>query len=399
MFRFRLPFFVFCLSFVALLPFFAFSAPSEETATAEIDVLNQKIKEKQEKIKEIESTIEAYKKQITVKKTQAMSLSNQIAILDNHITQVNLDIEATKEKLETIELEVEALELGIRDKEEDITRQKKILAGLIRMIHQEDNKHMLEIVAAYDSFSDFYGGIRHIRTLEKNLNTSTKSLRLAQMDLAEKKTKAEQKQEAYASLADTLEERKKDFDSQVFAKEDLLVKTRSSELEYASLLQQLKAQYQAIESDISSIEREVRKRLEAQDVLDEAEGTFDGQLSWPSQSRYITAYFHDPNYPFRNVFEHSGIDIRAAHGTPIKAAGSGYVATAKHCTVSSCYNYVLIVHTGGISTVYGHLSNVTAVADQFVTRGDIIGYSGGTPGTVGAGPFRSEEHTSELQSQ
>ena len=119
---------------------------------------------------------------------------------------------------------------------------------------------------------------------------------------------------------------------------------------------------------------------------------FGGQLSWPTPSRYVTAYFRDPSYPYRHVFEHNAIDIRASQGTALKAAASGYVARARFCQTASCYSYIMIVHSGGISTVYGHMSEILVQTDQFVARGDTIGYSGGTPGTVGAGPFVTGPH-------
>jgi len=135
----------------------------------------------------------------------------------------------------------------------------------------------------------------------------------------------------------------------------------------------------------------VRRKLAEQNKLSKINDDIT-KLSWPTQSRYITAYFHDPDYPYRHIFEHSGIDIRAAQGTPIKATASGYVGTAKYCSSASCYSYVLLIHSNGLATLYGHLSKIIVSADKFVTRGDIIGYSGGTPGTVGAGPFVTGPH-------
>ncbi len=115
-------------------------------------------------------------------------------------------------------------------------------------------------------------------------------------------------------------------------------------------------------------------------------------FSWPVPSHKINAYFHDKDYPFIKVFQHSGLDMKASYGTSVRAAASGYVAVAKRCSSASCYSYVLLVHNGTLSTVYGHLSQILVSPDQFVNRGDVIGVSGGTPGTVGAGPFVTGAH-------
>jgi murein DD-endopeptidase MepM/ murein hydrolase activator NlpD len=45
----------------------------------------------------------------------------------------------------------------------------------------------------------------------------------------------------------------------------------------------------------------------------------------------------------------------------------------------------MIIHPGGIATVYAHLSRFVAKPDTYVERGDVIGYSGGRPGDQGAG--------------
>jgi len=358
----------------------------------EIDQLNQEIAAKKEKVKQLEASIDAYKKKIEQTKLQSISLSNQMAILDNHITQVELDISATKEKLETLKLEIQAFELAIIDKETSITRQKKIIAEFIRTLHEEGDTNMIEVLASYDSFSDFYDRIAYARSIQEDIGKSARGLRIAKEELEEKKQGTEERQKAYEALNKELENKKKDLDGQSYAKQLLLDETKSSESTYQTLLSSLKSQYQQVENEITSIEQRVRAKLESQNKLNQTDVQFDGQLSWPTASRYVTAYFHDPSYPYRNVFEHNAIDIRASHGTAIKAAASGYIAQARFCQTASCYSYIMIVHSGGISTVYGHMSQIAVSTDQFVTRGDTIGYSGGTPGTVGAGPFVTGPH-------
>lgn len=170
----------------------------------------------------------------------------------------------------------------------------------------------------------------------------------------------------------------------------VLTDTKSSEQKYRTLLESLRRQYQSIEGEIRGYEETVRKKLEEQKKIKNLGSA--SLLSWPVPSRVITAIFHDPDYPYRRVFEHSGIDIRASHGTPALAAAAGYVARAKRCSSTSCYSYILLVHTGNLSTLYGHLSSIAVGDDQFVNRGDVIGYTGGTPGTVGTGPFVTGPH-------
>ncbi|MEK7084641.1 MAG: peptidoglycan DD-metalloendopeptidase family protein [Patescibacteria group bacterium] len=358
---------------------------------AEIEQLNQKIEEKRKSVEQIEKTIEEYKQRLREKQTQKASLNNQLAILDNHVTQVELDIEATQKKMEALTLEIEALQLSIEEKERIMAKQKEMIAEFIRTIHEEEGKNFLTVLAAYDTFSDFYSRVQYLERIDRDLGKSVIALKGVREELKTKKDQREERKIAYEKTRTALEEKKKDLKEDVFAKEELLNQTQASEATYTTLLSSLKKQYQQIESEITGIEQEVRKRLEAEERLKNIE---EGSniLSWPTQSRYITSYFHDPDYPYRNVFEHSGIDIRASHGTPVKAAASGYIARAKRCDTSRCYSYVMIIHAGGLSTVYGHLSTVLANEEQFVTRGDVIGLSGGTPGTVGAGPFVTGAH-------
>ncbi len=360
-----------------------------DTKAEEIKALNDKIAAQKEKIKQLEQTIGTYQKNIQAKQTEAISLKNQISIIDNHGAAVQAEIDLTKEKISVTQNEIDLLQISISDKEKVIAKQKEILAKLIQNIQADDQRNYLEILATNDSFADFYNQARYLENVYSDLGWSAKNLRLAKEDLAAKEKEVANRKAEYLSLQKNLEDKRADLNEQHVAKENLLVQTRSSELKYTTLLKSLKQQYQVVENEVRSFEAEVSRKLTEQEKI-KAGG--DVALSWPLSSHYVTAQFHDPSYPFRNVFEHSAIDIRAAQGTPVRAAAAGYVGRARRCTTSSCYAYVLLIHTGNISTVYGHLSQISVADDQFVNKGDIIGYSGATPGTVGAGPFVTGPH-------
>lgn len=376
-------------------PVFSYQGTAEEVggSVEEIDDLQTQIDARRKKIAELEKSIADYKQKISEKKLEVVSLSNQIGILDNRIGEINVDIEATEQKLQVLSLEITQTELTINQKEQQIGRQKNIVSELVRSLHQEDGKNYIEIAASHDNFSDFYNQLHYTKTIEQDLGKTMRGLRLAKEELEGQKKGLEDQKTSHTKVADELKNKKQDMVEQSKAKEGLLVVASSTQLKYNTLLSSLKAQYQQTENEISGIERQVRKKLSESKKIKPTTNAEDvGAMAWPTPSRYVTASFHDSTYPFRHVFEHSGIDIRASQGTAIKAAASGYIGRAKKCTLASCYSYVLIVHDGGLSTVYGHLSKVSVGEEQFVTRGDIIGYSGGTPGTAGAGPFVTGAH-------
>jgi len=383
------------LASLLLQPFLSLSNAENNSAggTPEIEDLNRQILEKKKKVEQLEASIDQAKKDIASARLKKVSFQNQLSILQNRSKQVELDIEATQEKIDTFQLEIEAYQLEIEEKEQDMVRQKNILAELIRTLHYENGKSYVEILAAYENFSDFYSRLQYLQTVQGDLGKSAKMLRLAKLDIEEKKNLTAERQKSYQELKVQLDEKKQDLSEQTFVKEDLLKQSKASEKTYQTLLENLRSQYQQIEGEIGRIESEVRKRLSAQQKLERVEADIaGGKFSWPTQSRYITARFHDPDYPFRNIFEHNAIDVRASQGSPVKAAGSGYVGRAKRCDSARCYSYVMLIHGDGLSTVYGHLSSIAVQEDQFVTRGDVIGYSGGTPGSVGAGPFVTGPH-------
>ncbi len=357
----------------------------------EIVQLNKQIDARKDKIKELEDTIAKYKVNIDKKRTEAQSLKNQVSIIENRIAQAEADVSLATEKLNKTKLEIEALNITITQKQSTLDKQKKITSKIIQSLHANDQKNFLEIMLTNDNFAVFYNQAKYLENVYTDLGRSVKQVRLAKEDLDKKKAQAEERRKSYDVLLVQLENKKKDFNEEKGNRQTLLAQTQSSELKFRTLLDSLRQQYKVVENEVRSYEDQVRKKLADQERFKNISAKM-GDFEWPVAGRYVTARFHDPDYPFRRVFEHSGTDIRAPQGSPVRAANSGYVGRAKHCTLASCYSYILLIHNGNLSTVYGHLSKISITEDQYINKGDIIGYSGGTPGMVGSGPFVTGAH-------
>jgi murein DD-endopeptidase MepM/ murein hydrolase activator NlpD len=93
------------------------------------------------------------------------------------------------------------------------------------------------------------------------------------------------------------------------------------------------------------------------------------------------------NFGHRRVFNgqprapHSGADLTATAGTPIRASNRGRVTLAKDLFYSG--NAVFIDHGQGVHSTYLHLSRIDVAVGDVVERGQVIGLAGATGRVTG----------------
>jgi len=108
---------------------------------------------------------------------------------------------------------------------------------------------------------------------------------------------------------------------------------------------------------------------------------------WPEPHAQISQPFGPSQYWFEPAYGsyphfHTGIDLVEPFGSPVYAADDGIVALVGSST-SGYGNYVVIAHSGGLDTLYGHLSAALVKAGQQVVQGQPIGLEGSTGNSTG----------------
>ena len=75
---------------------------------------------------------------------------------------------------------------------------------------------------------------------------------------------------------------------------------------------------------------------------------------------------------------HPGIDLKAKLNTRVYATADGIVEWSGYHKSSGYGNLIILEHSYGFKTYYGHLNKTMVKSGQFVKRGTLIGYTGNT---------------------
>jgi hypothetical protein len=145
------------------------------------------------------------------------------------------------------------------------------------------------------------------------------------------------------------------------------------------ILSKLRQETAMYESSERQLERESIKLVYKISELstgknDNPEST--GSFSYPVRAP-ITSPFGPRRHPIFGVRSmHSGIDLAAPYGTPIKASEGGVVI---YSGWYGGYGKVVILdHAKGFSTLYAHLSSTKVAVGARVKQGEVVGFEGST---------------------
>jgi murein DD-endopeptidase MepM/ murein hydrolase activator NlpD len=152
-----------------------------------------------------------------------------------------------------------------------------------------------------------------------------------------------------------------------------LVSARADRL---AALGKINAQEEELHGSVAAIQGKLAALLSSTGSAPLPAGPIQGGSSgliWPVSGAVVSGF------GMRWGSMHEGIDIAVPEMTPIRAAASGSVVLLQSEASSGGYgNFTCLDHGGGLSTCYAHQSSFAVSADQSVSQGDIIGYTGCT---------------------
>lgn len=346
-----------------------------QTANDDFDELQDQVDNRKAEIEQINKQLDSYREKLNQYSAETAGLYNDVAMIENQIAVAELDISMTQIEIETQQLESQILQAQIDEETATLDSQRDMIGEMVFALHRRGDIGIIEVLFGASDFNSLFTEIEQLESINSDLNSALDATEQTKTSLEDDRRAQEARIAELTELEGDLNEKVANLEQQQGAKGALLDASQESEAKYLVLMSELRQERQFVQNEVARLQSELDSKLTENDAQEDGGGE-PGVMSWPVSGGTITAIFHDPNYPFKHLFEHSGLDIAVPTGTAVHSAAPGIVAWAR--TGNSYGNYIMVIHSGGYATLYAHLSSMEVAADQFVSRGQQIGRSGST---------------------
>ena len=350
----------------------AFIMAEDEDLTNQLDSIQQQVNQ-QNAIKSDAETVIG-------------SVSEQLRQIEEQLRQATTELNTITEQRVAVENDITLNERQLAEAQKRLEGREAVFYKRVRDIYINGRLSYLDVVIGSKDFSDFANRLEVLRRIidsDINLISEIKKER-AQIEAHKKKLeedRAKLVELEKAALAKQAEIEQKKAERNV-----VLQKAQNDRAVAMQAIEELNASSSQISAMLK--ERQAARAAAAAAAAQAAgqgssytwvQGT--GQLGWPVSGEITSPYGYRVHPIWGTTIYHSGIDIGVDEGTPVHAADSGVIVWSGWM---GGYGYAVVIdHGNGLSTLYGHNSELAVDEGQSVSKGQVVAYAGSTGNSTG----------------
>lgn len=362
--------------------------------------IDRQIKTQQKSQNDMKKKIEQYNKIAKQKSKESKSLLSQLS-------RLRKDANESESRMNDLERENSKLQASVTELNKTIARVSESMNHILAMLrgrltdiykHSPDENSIHAIFNAggpHEAVNTAY----MLNIFARNDIAMFRELAEREKELDESKRKLEADKSQIIRQTDELRRKREEFDSAVKKTDTLLKNVQNEQRKAEAAAKELENAQRAVGKKITNLMSQKKKRNSTVKITPSKSSGKNSNvggskatvpvntnsstpaggvksLSWPVNGRVTMQYGSRIHPTFKTKIFNSGIDIAAASGTPIKAAGPGEVLYQGW--LRGLGQVVIIDHGGDLTTVYAHLSATSVREGSNVKAGTVIGRAGNT---------------------
>jgi murein DD-endopeptidase MepM/ murein hydrolase activator NlpD len=328
------------------------------------DILTQKRKELQTK----KQKINTLKNQVKMLEVKEKDIAREIYIIDRELEKTERDLTNAEARLGEAQSKLIVISTQLKIMERNLKNRSLNYKSAMGEIFKENNNtfSFWEIFLGNKSCFEILAVPYYLGKIFKIEAVRLNNIDKQKKDLARMKKEWEEEKKRVENLVEEISDKKAYIEKKKMEKSAYLEKIRK----------QKKFQLQTI-ATLERESKEIEALIRKLSTISQIQKAKKGSLYWPLIGS-ITSGFGMRRHPLLGgaYMMHTGIDISANFGTPVRASAPGKVIYADW--YGGFGKLVILDHGGGITTLYAHLSRIVVELEEQVSEGQIIGYVGST---------------------
>ena len=316
------------------------------------------------------------------------SVSEQLRQIEGQLRQATAELGSIKEQRVAVENDITLNERQLAEAQKRLEGRESVFYKRVRDIYINGRLSYLDVVIGSKDFSDFANRLEVLKRIIDSDITLINEIKKERAEIEAHKQKLEADRAKLVELEKAALAKQAEIEQKKAERNVVLQKAQNDRATAMQAIEELNASSAQVSAMLK--ERQAARAAAAAAAAAQSsggQGASDnwvqgtGQLGWPVSGEITSPYGYRVHPIWGTTIYHSGIDIGVDEGTPVHAADGGVVVWSGWM---GGYGYAVVIdHANGLSTLYGHNSELAVDEGQSVAKGQVISYAGSTGNSTG----------------
>ena len=314
------------------------------------------------------------------------SVSEQLRQIEEQLRQATAELSTIKEQRVEVENDITLNERQLAEAQKRLEGREAVFYKRVRDIYINGRLSYIDVVIGSKDFSDFANRLEVLKRIIDSDIMLIGEIKKERAQIEEHKQKLESDRAKLVELEKAALAKQAEIEQKKAERNVVLQKAQNDRATAMQAIEELNASSAQVSAMLK--ERQAARAAAAAAAQSSGgQGASDnwvqgtGQLGWPVSGEITSPYGYRVHPIYGTTIYHSGIDIGVDEGTPVHAADGGVVVWSGWM---GGYGYAVVIdHGNGLSTLYGHNSELAVDEGQSVAKGQVISYAGSTGNSTG----------------
>ena len=343
----------------------------DEDLTNQLDSIQQQVNQQNAKKADAETVI--------------VSVSEQLRQIEEQLRQAQQQLDSIQQQRISVENDITVNEKLLAEAQKRLEGREAVFYKRVRDIYINGRLSYLDVVIGSKDFTDFANRLEILKRIIDSDIKLIEEIKKERAEIAARKQALEQSRAKLVEIEKAAAAKRAEIEQKKKEREVVLQKAQNDRATAMQAVEELNASSAQITALLKARQAE-RAAARAAAAAQQSSPTYSwvqgsGQLGWPVSGEITSPYGYRTHPIWGTTIYHSGIDIGVDEGTPVHAADGGVVIWSGWM---GGYGYAVVIdHGNGLSTLYGHNSELAVDEGQSVAKGQVISYAGSTGNSTG----------------